>query len=292
MPASSSRMISGVQRSARISVARATGQYWPYSYMAALRRLIRFGNCTGEPAGARFTLCPVHLQPKERAMTDDTNTRRDVLQSLAALGLIGIWTARPRTAAAQAAGLTPGKVDTKGLTAKIKYESPLAGYLTDLNGRYKLRVTELVLEPGGYVGEHHHAGPGIRQVTSGYMAYVMPDKSPGDFFFRVGRHHAYRDEQDGGADGARAVRDSACRPQGAVDHAGEGEVRRAAMRHARARGGQSQASARGARWLDRRPASRGPRRTSGPRSTCRGLSSSLRIRRRTGVAFAYRCDPG
>jgi hypothetical protein len=30
-------MISGVQRSARISVARATGQYWPYSYMAALQ---------------------------------------------------------------------------------------------------------------------------------------------------------------------------------------------------------------------------------------------------------------
>ena len=123
-------------------------------------------------------------------MTHGDNTRRDVLQSLTALGLIGLWTARPRTAAAQAAGPTPGKVDTKGLTAKIKYESPLAGYLTELNGKYKLRVTELVLEPGGYVGEHHHAGPGIRQVTSGYMTYVMPDKThvygPGDFFFESG----------------------------------------------------------------------------------------------------------
>jgi quercetin dioxygenase-like cupin family protein len=123
-------------------------------------------------------------------MTHDNNTRRDVLQSLAALGLIGLWTARPRSAAAQTPGPTPGKVDTKGLTAKIKYESPLAGYLTDLNGKYKLRVTELVLEPGGYVGEHHHAGPGIRQVTSGYMTYVMPDKThvygPGDFFFESG----------------------------------------------------------------------------------------------------------
>jgi len=121
-------------------------------------------------------------------MTDDTNTRRDVLQSLAALGLIGLWTARPRAAAAQTAG--PGKVDTKGLTAKIKHESPLTGYLKELNGKYKLRVTELVLEPGGYVGEHHHAGPGIRQVTSGYMTYVMPDKThvygPGDFFFESG----------------------------------------------------------------------------------------------------------
>jgi quercetin dioxygenase-like cupin family protein len=123
-------------------------------------------------------------------MTHDDSTRRDVLQSLAALGLIALWTSRPATAAAQTPGATQGKVDTKGLTAKIKYESPLAGYLTDLNGKYKLRVTELVLEPGGYVGEHHHAGPGIRQVTSGYMTYVMPDMThvygPGDFFFESG----------------------------------------------------------------------------------------------------------
>jgi quercetin dioxygenase-like cupin family protein len=123
-------------------------------------------------------------------MKHDDSTRRDVLQSLATLGLIALGTSRPATAAAQTPDTIPGKVDTKGLTAKIKYESPLAGYLTDLNGKYKLRVTELVLEPGGYVGEHHHAGPGIRQVTSGYMTYVMPDKThvygPGDFFFESG----------------------------------------------------------------------------------------------------------
>ena len=123
-------------------------------------------------------------------MTHDDSTRRNVLQSLAALGLIALWTSRPATVAAQTVGATPGKVDTKGLTAKIKYESPLAGYLTDLNGKYKLRVTELVLEPGGYVGEHHHAGPGIRQVASGYMTYVLPEKThvygPGDFFFESG----------------------------------------------------------------------------------------------------------
>jgi hypothetical protein len=29
-----------------------------------------------------------------------------------------------------------------GLTAKIKFESVLSGYLGDLNGKYKLRVTE------------------------------------------------------------------------------------------------------------------------------------------------------
>ena len=40
------------------------------------------------------------------------------------------------------------------------------------------------------MGEHNHEGPGIRQVTSGYMTYVLPDKTvvygPGDFFFESG----------------------------------------------------------------------------------------------------------
>ena len=82
------------------------------------------------------------------------------------------------------------KVDTKGLVAKIKFESVLSGFLTDLNGKYKLRVTELTLEPGGYVGEHNHAGPGIRLVTSGSMTHVWADKTvvyaPGEFFFESG----------------------------------------------------------------------------------------------------------
>lgn len=55
------------------------------------------------------------------------------------------------------------------------------------NGKFKLRVTELTLAPGGYVGEHNHGGPGIRQVTVGQMTYVLPDRTvvynPGDFFF-------------------------------------------------------------------------------------------------------------
>jgi len=121
-------------------------------------------------------------------MTNEATTRRDLLQTLAVLPLAALLTA-PDEAIAQTGG-GPAKVETKGLTAKIKFESALSGYLTELNGKYKLRVTELVLEPGGYVGEHHHAGPGIRQVTSGYMTYVLPDKTviygPGDFFFESG----------------------------------------------------------------------------------------------------------
>jgi quercetin dioxygenase-like cupin family protein len=122
-------------------------------------------------------------------MANEQTTRRDLLQSIGALSLVTAL-ATPRPAAGQAPAPVPGKVDTKGLTAKIKHESVLSGYLGDLNGKYKLRVTELVLEPGGYVGEHHHAGPGIRQVTSGYMTYVLPEKTvvygPGDFFFESG----------------------------------------------------------------------------------------------------------
>jgi quercetin dioxygenase-like cupin family protein len=87
-------------------------------------------------------------------------------------------------------GQDPVKVHTQGLTAKIKFEHVLAGFLTELNGRYKLRVTELTLAPGGTVGEHNHVGPGIRLVTSGHMTYVLPEHtivySPGEFFFESG----------------------------------------------------------------------------------------------------------
>jgi quercetin dioxygenase-like cupin family protein len=121
-------------------------------------------------------------------MTNETATRRDLLRALGALPLAA-QVLQPRAAAAQAPA-SPLRVDTKGLTAKIKFESVLSGYLGELNGKYKLRVTELVLEPGGYVGEHHHAGPGIRQVTSGFMTYVLPERTvvygPGDFFFESG----------------------------------------------------------------------------------------------------------
>jgi quercetin dioxygenase-like cupin family protein len=125
---------------------------------------------------------------QEVTMTNNEHIRRDVLQALAILPLIGL-AGRADEAAAQAAG-SPVKVETKGLVAKIKFEAPLAGFLSEINGKYKLRVTELTLAPGGHVGEHNHVGPGIRQVTSGYMTYVLPDKtvvsSPGDFFFESG----------------------------------------------------------------------------------------------------------
>ena len=84
----------------------------------------------------------------------------------------------------------PLKVDTKGVTAAIKYEDILGGFLTEINGKYKLRVTEINIAPGGYVGDHNHLGPGIRQMTIGHMDYILPDTTvtygPGDFFFETG----------------------------------------------------------------------------------------------------------
>src|SRR3954463_4854295 len=76
------------------------------------------------------------------------------------------WHYSPRQTKRAQVGTSPVKVDTKGLVAKIKFEAPLEGFLKEINGKYKLRVTELTLAPGGHVGEHNHEGPGIRQVTS------------------------------------------------------------------------------------------------------------------------------
>jgi quercetin dioxygenase-like cupin family protein len=121
-------------------------------------------------------------------MSDNEPIRRDVLQNLAAVPFMALL-AQASQARAQV-GINPVRVDTKGLVAKIKFEAPIEGLLKEINGKYKLRVTELTLAPGGHVGEHNHEGPGIRQVTSGYMTYVLPDKTvvygPGDFFFESG----------------------------------------------------------------------------------------------------------
>jgi quercetin dioxygenase-like cupin family protein len=121
-------------------------------------------------------------------MPRDEPLRRDVVSLLATLFLTGLAIRSP-SARAQGTG-SPAQVDTKGLVAKIKFEAPLGGFLNEINGKYKLRVTELTLAPGGHVGEHNHVGPGIRQVTSGYMTYVLPTETkvyaPGDFFFETG----------------------------------------------------------------------------------------------------------
>lgn len=83
-----------------------------------------------------------------------------------------------------------GKVERKGTSGKVKLEEVASGYLANLNGKYKLRVSENTFEPGGYVGDHHHVGPGIRVVTAGEFTLVQAGKTTikkvGDSFYEAG----------------------------------------------------------------------------------------------------------
>jgi quercetin dioxygenase-like cupin family protein len=86
--------------------------------------------------------------------------------------------------------LAQQKVDSAGLTPKVKLEEVISGHLTELNGKFKLRVTENVLEPGAHLGAHHHAGPGVRYVVSGTLTFVQAGKATlyqaGDSFYESG----------------------------------------------------------------------------------------------------------
>jgi quercetin dioxygenase-like cupin family protein len=90
-----------------------------------------------------------------------------------------------------AAGLSVGdEVAKQGQISTIKLEHVVAGHLTDVNGKYKLRASEVSFAPGAFIGEHHNAGPGIRCVTAGELTYVQADKTTvyraGDCFFVSG----------------------------------------------------------------------------------------------------------
>jgi quercetin dioxygenase-like cupin family protein len=82
------------------------------------------------------------------------------------------------------------KVDRKGTASKVKLEQVVSGYLTDVNGKYKLQVTETTFEPGGYVSQHDHAGPGMRYVVSGELTLVQEGKATtykaGEYFYEAG----------------------------------------------------------------------------------------------------------
>jgi quercetin dioxygenase-like cupin family protein len=81
-------------------------------------------------------------------------------------------------------------VPSKGVTPKLKIEEVISGNLTDLNGKYKLSVTEVTFEPGGFVGEHHHVGPHILFVLSGELTSVLNGKTTvykaGEYFYEPG----------------------------------------------------------------------------------------------------------
>jgi len=89
------------------------------------------------------------------------------------------------------------RVEMKDVHPELRFEQVVSGHVTDLNGKYKFRVSEVTYQPGGYVGDHNHPGPGVRVVMAGEFTYVKGDKTivykAGDAFFEPGdmTHRAY-----------------------------------------------------------------------------------------------------
>jgi quercetin dioxygenase-like cupin family protein len=90
------------------------------------------------------------------------------------------------------------RVETKDVQPVQRFEQVISGHVTDLNGKYKFfRVSEVTYQPGGYVGDHNHAGPGVRVMMAGELTYVKGDKTTvyraGDASFEPGdvTHQAY-----------------------------------------------------------------------------------------------------
>lgn len=81
-------------------------------------------------------------------------------------------------------------VDLKGFHAKVKAELTDLGHLSELNGKYRIRVTEVTMDPAGYMHAHHHLGPGLRCIVSGELTYEIGGKTtlykPGDCFTETG----------------------------------------------------------------------------------------------------------
>jgi quercetin dioxygenase-like cupin family protein len=88
----------------------------------------------------------------------------DVLKKILCLGLLCLWS----PSAAHADG-----VELQGFHGKVKAELSDLGHLSELNGKYRIRVTEVTMDPGGYMHAHHHLGPGLRCIQSGEMKYEI-----------------------------------------------------------------------------------------------------------------------
>jgi quercetin dioxygenase-like cupin family protein len=82
------------------------------------------------------------------------------------------------------------QVESHGISAKLKIEEKVYGHLEELNGKYKLRATEVSFAPGGKLGPHHHAGPGLRYVAAGEVTFVEGGKATvykaGQYFYESG----------------------------------------------------------------------------------------------------------
>ncbi len=82
-------------------------------------------------------------------------------------------------------------VQMQGVRPQMKFEAPVQGFLRPVNGKLKLRATEVVFEPGGVLGDHYHSGPGIRLVLEGEVTVaeaVTVEKvaHAGEYFYESG----------------------------------------------------------------------------------------------------------
>ena len=81
-------------------------------------------------------------------------------------------------------------VEARGITSEIKLDEVVFGHLAEINGKFKIRATEVTFAPGAYLGVHHHVGPGIRYVLSGEVAFTEGGQTTvyktGDYFFETG----------------------------------------------------------------------------------------------------------
>jgi quercetin dioxygenase-like cupin family protein len=81
-------------------------------------------------------------------------------------------------------------VEVRGITSDIKLEEVIYGHLPEINGKFKMRATEVTFAPDAYLGVHHHIGPGIRYVLAGEVAFTEGGRTTtykaGDYFFETG----------------------------------------------------------------------------------------------------------
>lgn len=66
-----------------------------------------------------------------------------------------------------------GSVEVKGFHSRVRARMTELGHLRELSGKYQLRVTEITIDPEGYMKPHHHLGPGVRCIVSGELTYVF-----------------------------------------------------------------------------------------------------------------------
>jgi len=82
------------------------------------------------------------------------------------------------------------QVPSQGVSSTVKLEETVYGHLEELNGKYKFRASEVTIAPGGKLGPHHHAGPGMRYVAAGELTFIEGGKAvvykTGDFFYESG----------------------------------------------------------------------------------------------------------